>query len=151
MYPGTRKDPRYHILFAIDTSGSMSEDDLKDALGELRGVQKSSEGVEITVVECDTSIQKEYTLGPNSEIHRRVHGRGGTIFDPVFIRARDLKPDAILYITDGYAPLPAPENRVNTPLMWVLTRGGVVPGDGYSGRRDSNECEYGRVLRIDRG
>ena len=147
-FPGRASDRKYNLLYAIDTSGSMSSDDLQKCLIELQGVQKSDDDISITVIEADTVIHKEYEIGPNSKVDFKVLGRGGTTFDDVFIRAKELKPDAVVYATDGYAPLPALHNRVTCPVIWVLTPSGVFPGSGYGGRRDTSRGEYGRAIRI---
>ena len=147
-FPGQLKDPQYHILYGVDTSGSMSNEELNMALSELQGVQKASAGIRITVVECDAAIGREYVAGPSTRIQKKLTGGGGTTFDPVFERAKEIKPDAIIYATDGGAPMVRQSNRVKVPVIWLLTPRGVVPGSGWGYRRTDDECEYGRILRV---
>lgn len=147
-YPGTKTNPKFDVLFAVDTSGSMSQDDMMLCLSEIQGVQKTSESMNITVIEADTRIQKEYILKPGGTLDTFVKGRGGTDFNEVFSRAKELKPDILIYGTDGECPLPRPDNRVPCPVLWVLTPGGSVPGSSWGSRRKDESCQYGRVVRI---
>ena len=149
-YPGTTTDPTFDVVFALDTSGSMTAEELLLALSEVQGIQKASEKMSIRVIECDTEICKEYTLGPGEKPDLDIKGRGGTEFNPVFKRAKELKPDCLIYATDGYCSLPPESLRVDCPVIWVITPNGVVPGGRYWGRGKNKdlECEYGRVLRI---
>ena len=148
-YPGTKTDPTFDVVFALDTSGSMSAEEMLLALSEVQGIQRASEKMSIRIIECDTKIGKEYVLNPGETPDLKVTGRGGTEFDPVFQRAQQLKPDCLIYATDGYCSLPKESFRVSCPVIWVITPGGVVPGDYWrsSAKKDS-ECAYGRVLRI---
>tara|TARA_Y100000310_G_scaffold70432_1_gene66080 strand:+ start:58 stop:1059 length:1002 start_codon:yes stop_codon:yes gene_type:complete len=150
MFPGKSQDKTFTIVFGIDTSGSMSDDDIEKCLRELQGMQKADDQVNITVLEADARINKEYEITHKSKVDFQITGRGGTSFDPVFIRAQELKPDAVVYATDGYAPLPQESNRVACPVIWVLTPGGCYPGAYSYGYRDQgNEHEqYGKALQI---
>jgi predicted metal-dependent peptidase len=147
-YPGTKTSPKFDVLFAIDTSASMSVEEMLLCLSEIQGVQKASECMSITVIEADTRIHKEYTLKPGSTPQTLLSGRGGTDFNEVFVRAKDLKPDIIIYGTDGECPLPRRENRAPCPVVWVVTPSGSVPGSAWSSRRKDEDCSYGRVVRI---
>lgn len=72
---GIRMKRKPNIMVAVDTSGSISQDDLRDFFSEIHHVYRS--GVNVTVVEFDTKIQKvfEYKDKPNIDIC----GRGGNV------------------------------------------------------------------------
>ena len=136
MYPGTRKDPTFNILFCIDTSGSMSDTDLMDGLTELQGIQKMDKSTVVTVVEFDCALQKEYKLTYNTSIETNLRGRGGTDFNVAFNRAKELGQkglvDCLIVYTDGYAPSPELEFRPrDLPVLWCLTEGGESPCPDY--------------------
>lgn len=94
LYPSRKKRPGYCIVFAIDTSGSMSEKDLQLAGSELLGLAEQYPGSEILVVQCDSAIEKEFRMKKAEELQtpsgaRDLYtfaGRGGTSFQPPFAR-----------------------------------------------------------------
>ena len=141
-FPGRIGEDQYTLIFAIDTSGSMGGPELAAILGEMQRLQKATKNIQITVLECDTVIGKEYKVGPTDKFDYNLSGRGGTTFDPVFVRTRELKADALLYATDGYGPMPALKNRLKIPVIWCLTPGGVPPWEVGGGE------PYGRILRV---
>jgi predicted metal-dependent peptidase len=104
------------LMVAIDTSGSMSTQELNRIAGELRLLNKLAR---FTVVECDTIIHRVY---PFEGAFKDVAGRGGTdlrpVFEPAFLAEH--KPDGVVYFTDGEGPYPATAPGVST--LWVLTK-----------------------------
>jgi len=134
-FPGTRvQAARHHIAVAIDTSGSVTDEQLTAFFLEVHSLftlQKTA----VTVLLCDAAVHAafKYTGVPP----QGVVGRGGTAFDPVFAwlgARRDV--DALVYLTDGFAP--APTHRAGVPCLWVLTPDGQ--GDHLKTR--------GRVIRM---
>lgn len=116
---GIRMKRKPNIMVAVDTSGSISQDDLKDFFSEIHHIWKT--GVNVTVVEFDTQIQKvfEYKDKPNIE----VHGRGGTDCTEVityYKQHRDFS--SCIIFTDGY--LSTFELPVCQSLIWVITKDG---------------------------
>ena len=130
-FPGRSKDKTFTCAFCIDTSGSMGERELQIALSELQHLQKADKDIEITIIEADVSIGKEYTITSTSELNYQLTGRGGTDFNFALKRARELKPDICFYYTDGYAPAPDPENRVACPMVWLISPRGTIPDENW--------------------
>lgn len=131
QFPGRVKDNAYKIVFNIDTSGSMGTRECQLALSELRRLQKADDAVEITVIESDTQIGREYTIGPTDQIKPELTGRGGTDFNVAMERSKQLKPDICFFFTDGYAPAPEPKHRLACPFYWIITPNGVCPDHVY--------------------
>ncbi len=113
--PALKITPRKNTLVAIDTSGSVSENDLIEFFNEIHHIHKT--GVEITIVECDTKIQRIYEYkGKRDKIE--VQGRGGTSFEPVFDYVKNEKKfNNLIYLTDGEA-FP-PSTKLLIPVLWV--------------------------------
>jgi len=163
-HPGKRKNPSYRIVFAIDTSGSVSNSELQEIFSELRGILNCNEGTEVTVVECDTHIGRVYDLDSVKDVDTNVSGRGGTSFDPVFHWVKgnlvwekercDKQPDLLIYATDGECPLPPVDIRIpQSKMLWLISSRGRVPCEGSSwGKSRSNEqkgyADYGRFIRV---
>ena len=114
--PGLKIKMRQHMLLAIDTSGSVSDTELKEFMNEIHHIYK--QGVDITVVQCDTSIRSIEPYKGKNEI--KVFGRGGTEFDPVldYYNANLKKYTSLVYFTDGecYTSV-KPKSKV----LWVLS------------------------------
>jgi predicted metal-dependent peptidase len=110
-------------MVVIDTSASMTDDLLELIDAELA---KLARGHDVTIVECDYSIQRVYEYR-----HRlkTLAGRGGTNFRPPLEKQflRKHHPDLIVFFTDGEGPAPAKPPRV--PLIWCVTPRGRAPVD----------------------
>ena len=130
-FPGRTKDRSFTCAFCLDTSGSMGQRELEQALNELQHMQKADRDIEIHVIECDAAIGREYLLRANDEVKYKLTGRGGTVFDPALKRARELKPDICFYYTDGYASAPEVSNRVACPMVWLISPNGKVPDPNW--------------------
>lgn len=114
--PGLKIKPRRHILFAIDTSGSVSTNELNECVQELYHIHKT--GTEITVVQADTAISNISKFNHRADF--KVHGRGGTCFQPVidYYNENTHKYTCLIYFTDGEAPAPTPARG---RMLWVLS------------------------------
>lgn len=124
-FPGIKHSNKFTIVYAVDTSGSMSSNDLRLGLSELQQLQKADSEIKIIVMQSDARVAHEYTVGCNDEIDFKIYGRGGTDFEPVFERVKELlgstenAPDILIYATDGYAPQPT--IRLPIPVVWLIT------------------------------
>lgn len=114
--PGMKFKPKKHILVAIDTSGSVSNDELVEFFNEIRHIHKT--GTEITVLQCDTQINSIEKYNPKKDV--KVQGRGGTEFDPVldYYNKNSKVFTCLVYLTDGecYTTI-TPRGR----MLWVIS------------------------------
>lgn len=117
--PGLKIKRQKHILFAIDTSASVSSSELKECLNEMYHLKKT--GSDVTVIQCDTAISNVSKFDPKKDF--TIHGRGGTEFQPVidYYNEHSKKFSCLMYFTDGECP--APEN-VRNHVLWVLSSQG---------------------------
>ena len=120
--PGNKIQKRNKLLVAIDSSGSIMENEYQVFFSELYHIYKT--GAEIRVVECDTEITNTYNYkGTTPEV---VVGGGGTDFNaPLDYANTQWLPDAIIYFTDGGAPTPRIIPR--TSVLWVISQQGIEP------------------------
>lgn len=118
LNPGKRKHYTSRLLVAIDTSGSVSNENLSEFVDEINGM--------INHVQCDyicfdTQLYGEPKPFSKKAKHVEVKGRGGTSFEPICEYIDKAGYDGLIIMTDGYAPFPAkPRARV----MWCLTKSG---------------------------
>lgn len=111
--PGLKIKFKNHICVGVDTSGSVSNDELKEFMNELCHMHKT--GHQITVVQCDTQIVSVEKFNPKKDWD--IKGRGGTSFQPVVDHYNEKKEyTALIYLTDGeaYSPENCPKNT-----LWV--------------------------------
>ena len=111
--PGLKIKFKNHICVGVDTSGSVSNDELKEFMNELCHMHKT--GHQITVVQCDTQIVSIEKFNPKKDWD--IKGRGGTSFQPVVDHYNEKKEyTALIYLTDGeaYPPEDCPKNA-----LWV--------------------------------
>lgn len=124
--PGIRIKPKNNVLVAIDTSGSVSNDELVEFFSEIHHMHKT--GVEITVIQCDTQISsiKEYKKPEDGKIE--ITGRGGTSFQPVidYYNENQRKFSCLVYFTDGEACNPDPKPRGR--MLWTLSERSYMEG-----------------------
>lgn len=122
--PGIKLKHRQRLMVAVDTSGSVSDEDLKEFFSEIYHIWK--QGAEIHIVECDTQIAKAYNY--KGVPPQAVHGRGGTDFNPPIEYANnEFRPDGLVYFTDGGAP--APEISSRAPILWLVCESGISEAD----------------------
>lgn len=121
---GKINDKTLKIIVAIDTSGSVSDNEVVQIFNEIFAIIAKRK-YEITVIECDAAIQRIYKIKKPSDVQLNVLGRGGTSFRPVinYINQEKYFRDALLiYFTDGYGDqsIPKPLTYRN---IWVITDG----------------------------
>lgn len=118
------------ICVALDTSGSVSEHDLAQFLGEINAL-KGTLPVRITLFACDAALAPDapWVCEPWEELRlpRRFEGGGGTAFAPVFewLERAGQRPDALVYFTDAEGEFPrlAPDY----PVLWLVKGKAAVP------------------------
>ena len=109
------------VLAVIDTSGSIDAAMLAQISLEIEGMSREHK---VTVVECDSEIQKYY---PYASPIRHVKGRGGTDLRPPLAASflARFRPNVVVYFTDGYGP--APSEAPAVPVIWCITPDGKRP------------------------
>ncbi len=117
-----------NLVFAVDTSGSITEEYFKVFISEVVGCLNQFGGkVKGTLIYCDANIAENgvYDL---DDAHKSLPvGGGGTDFRPVFNWVNDNMQDCVgvVYLTDGEGAYP--QKAPNYPTLWVLTQEYSVP------------------------
>lgn len=107
IFPGMNRDEELNIAIFLDTSGSISQDMLRDFLSEVQGIMDQYNSYRITVGQFDTAVYgvDEFTADDGRTMAEyELQGGGGTDFDAVFnyMHENDIEPDQMLMFTDGY-------------------------------------------------
>lgn len=116
------------VAVIIDTSGSMSTNDLEQALGEVRGMLRSASVADdaVTVLTVDAAVHGVQKVTRVDNV--RLGGRGGTDMTVGITAALELKPrpDIIVVLTDGFTPWPTQPLRVPI-IVGLMTQGHLLP------------------------
>jgi predicted metal-dependent peptidase len=107
--PSFSGDRSARITCVVDTSGSMSSEELSRVLGEVFKVLEDFK-IPVTVIPCDSKAYEPIILNKKSDLFKvqKLKGGGGTDMT-VGIRAAlalTPAPDAVLVLTDGHTPYP---------------------------------------------
>lgn len=102
MIPGTQID----ICVAIDTSGSISERDIKDFMAEIKGIMEAYDEYKIHVWCFDTEVYNPQTFTSDNLSDITTYepaGGGGTDFmcNYEYMKENDIVPKKFIMFTDG--------------------------------------------------
>lgn len=102
MLPGTQID----VCIAIDTSGSISERDIKDFMTEIKGIMEAYDEYKIHVWCFDTEIYNPQVFTSDNLEDIATYqpaGGGGTDFmvNYEFMKQNDIEPKKFIMFTDG--------------------------------------------------
>ena len=105
--PSMDMDDMVKVCIAIDTSGSVSPDMLKDFLAEVKGVMDSFSGYEIHIACFDTDVHNYQCITSEDDLlNYDIQGGGGTDFMAWWRWAEDQEwmgeVRKCLFFTDGY-------------------------------------------------
>lgn len=112
------------IVVGIDTSGSIGQRILDTFFGELKGIIADLQPERVYVVWCDAAVHKADECTDVEDVGGlKPAGGGGTDFRPVFdwIEKEGIRPDCLVYMTDGLGAFPAEEPRY--PTLWCALKG----------------------------
>jgi predicted metal-dependent peptidase len=107
ILPATRR-PLPEVAVVVDTSGSVDDGLLAQALGEVDGALRALGvgGSAITVLACDAAVHAVTRVRSARDV--RLIGAGGTDMRVGMATADALRPrpDVVIVLTDGYTPWP---------------------------------------------
>lgn len=114
-------DPRLTVAIQIDTSGSVTDRELRAALAEVEQIIKTISSVDkVQVISCDSRVQTDQKVARAAQV--RLGGRGGTDMRVgiEYLTKQAKKPAVIIVITDGETPWPTRKGKI--PVVACLTR-----------------------------
>jgi len=119
--PALKIKSKKHILLGIDTSGSVSDNDLLEFFNEIHHIYKTD--VKISIIECDAEIHRIYEY--NGKMPEFVQGRGGTAMSPIidYYNENWKKYNSLIILTDGFCEHDLPKPR--TQMLWTICSTGA--------------------------
>ena len=121
-----------HLVIAMDTSGSIQGPILTEFLSEMNGIVRDTGADRVDVLYWDTEVAgHEIHKGNNKDIVHKTSPKGGGGTDPDcvvdFMHEHELKPDALIMLTDGYMHSNKPKwAAIKAPTLWC-----VIGNDNY--------------------
>lgn len=128
---GRIRDPQFHGIFYIDTSGSMGTEELRILNAEGEHLLNTEEVNDLRYMQGDTATTFDQVFTAGDSLPRKMLGRGGTDFNQYFrdmskyVGDEETHPDFVVVATDGgCSPVDAllrlPDDVVP---IWLLTTG----------------------------
>ena len=125
------------VVIIIDTSGSISNKDLKDFLSEIIGISKSFNNVNMRLITVDYKVHEDLEIANgnvNKIMSMKFKGGGGTSFKiPMdYVKEKYPKTKLAVFLTDGYGD-EFNKKDYQFKLIWALTKSSsrqLVEGSG---------------------
>jgi len=136
VYYPSSKSEMLKIAVAVDTSGSVSDEQLDEFLAEMRNILQSFSSFQARLLACDAAVHADMMAVHDSDFEpflKCLSGGGGTDFRPVFSKIDDDPPEVLVYLTDGDGKYP--DSNQPFDVIWVM--------NSYL------EPPFGRVIRLE--
>ena len=119
LYVSSLAGDSVELVCAIDTSGSIGQDEFKSFLGEICGICRAFGEYKIHLLQCDAKVQEYTEIESETDIPNKMKGRGGTSFVPVFDKVDELELNdlPLVYFTDLCGDFPTEERP---SVYWVV-------------------------------
>jgi predicted metal-dependent peptidase len=125
------------ITVAVDTSGSVDDDQFQIMVSEIAGIFRIVKPKEITLIQFDTNIKSITKIRSLRDLRQcEFTGRGGTKVNAVIDWAILNKPQLLMFFTDGEFNAPPQEYTANKTL-WLIHN------------NDQFRSNYGKVVHYE--
>jgi predicted metal-dependent peptidase len=143
--PKTLKES-VQIVVSIDTSGSISQDELKEFTSELLAIGNSFPNIKMDIIICDAEVHETYELTRDNVddiLSMSMSGGGGTSHIPIYNYVNEHITDAkvIINFTDGFTDFPEDGNELPYDSLWVLSNNGCA----------EDHIPFGDIIRLGEG
>ena len=119
IYLPSLRGEEINIAFDIDVSGSISDEEIHEALSEVKGICDQFTDYTIFLRAFDTKIQNRWELHPFDPVPTVVNGRGGTDFQEALDEIPNLPGiSSMIIMSDLEAPFPK-EPVTGVPIIWL--------------------------------
>jgi predicted metal-dependent peptidase len=144
--PGQTVDGLAHLVFAVDTSGSIDAPMLDKAASVVIDAAEGGKVERLTVIFADTDVRnvQEFDRGDDIRAGLDARGGGGTRFDRTFAWIEENAPDAtaVIYLTDMICNHWGTDPGI--PVLWA------VHGDSRKFAAMAERAPFGRAEYVGR-
>jgi predicted metal-dependent peptidase len=112
-------------VIAVDTSGSISGEDMAAFSSEVKSLAKAYNMQDIHVIYADADVQSVKTFKDGSQLGIQMSPGGGTSFKPTFdwvennLVKKGKKPAFFIYLTDGHGDMPT-TSTFKDRTLWII-------------------------------
>lgn len=145
VMPALKRNTYNPVVVAIDSSGSMSDEEIAIGLSEISALRSACKA-KCCIIVCDAAVHHVHMFDEWDVVDPKrikVTGGGGTSFVPVFEKISELcragyleTPSALIYFTDTLGEFP--DEKPEYPVIWVTS---------YK----SAEVPWGELVFVDNG
>lgn len=103
--PAQHSEAMGEVAIAVDTSGSVSEEEFRAFLTEITDIKEKLNPSLTTIIDFDTSIKHVHKIAQEDDSSIKslpFSGRGGTNLTPVFNYYEKTKPEVLIVFSDLY-------------------------------------------------
>ena len=117
--PSLRSEKLLDIAIAIDTSGSVTQQDFDRMVSEIYGIFRMMKPTKMTVLHFDTDIKSVDEVKSLMDLKNiKFTGDGGTCIAPVVESAIENEPQLLLIFTDGHFRSITAVPKM--PVIWLI-------------------------------
>ena len=123
VVPGHYSETIGRLVVALDTSGSMSVEDIREVAAEIRGMVPNAQ--DVTLIVADSAVHQVIPMDGLEKILKSGEFRGGGGTDHVcvfeYIAEHHLNPRIFIGLTDLFSRFP--EKKPSYPVVWLVPEG----------------------------
>jgi predicted metal-dependent peptidase len=123
-----------HMVIAVDTSGSVGQEELSGFLTEVRGIAEEVKPSQVDLIYWDSRVagHEEYTENDVSNIINSTKPRGGGGTSPScvsqYLKEKRIVPECVIMLTDGYVGSDWGRDWT-APVLWAIVGGNDCVAD----------------------
>ena len=120
-----------HLVIAVDTSGSVGQEELSGFLTEVRGIAEEVKPSQVDLIYWDSEVagHEEYSEGMVGDIINSTKPKGGGGTSPScvseYLKEKAIEPECIIVLTDGYVGNDWGRDWT-APVLWAIVGGNDV-------------------------
>ena len=117
-----------HMVIAVDTSGSVGQEELSGFLTEVKGIAEEVKPSQVDLIYWDSRVagHEEYTENMVGDIINSTKPRGGGGTSPScvsqYLKEKQIVPECVIMLTDGYVGDDWGSNWT-APVLWAIVGG----------------------------
>lgn len=140
--PRLAKSEGIQLGVAVDTSGSISKEELTEFISLIKGICDEYQGMfELYLTDCDAEVynldRAVRDLSDFYEFCKKLKGGGGTDYRPIFekIEEEQLPIKLLIILGDLYGDMPE-EAPQGYEVVWLVSEEGARPGNDFYSRAE---------------
>ena len=117
-----------HLVVAVDTSGSVGQEELSGFLTEVKGIAEEVKPSQVDLIYWDSHVagHEEYTESMVGDIINSTKPRGGGGTSPScvseYLKDKRIEPECVIVLTDGYVGNDW-GSEWTAPVLWAIVGG----------------------------